>query len=69
MRFRSFCAVFVLFLIGGMGLEATAWSEMAPDVASGSRGQASLRPGPEVDFKFWGERIKLFMDQAHGVRQ
>jgi hypothetical protein len=20
-------------------------------------------------FKFWGERIKLFMDQAHGVKQ
>jgi hypothetical protein len=20
-------------------------------------------------FKFWGERIKLFMDEAHGVKQ
>jgi len=62
---------------GATGAEFMAIDSMSGDViavAQGTRtagfGERFSKWGSAEDaFKFWGERLKLFLDQAHGVKQ
>jgi len=62
---------------GATGAEMMAIDSMTGDVIAVAQdkrtagfGERFTKWGSAEDaFKFWGERIKLFMDQAHGVKQ
>jgi Protein of unknown function (DUF3313) len=62
---------------GATGAELMAIDSMSGDViavaqderSAGFTERFSKWGSAEDAFKFWGERIKLFMDQAHGMKQ
>jgi len=62
---------------GETGAELMALDSMTNDVIAVAQDEKSAGFGErfskwgsaEDAFKFWGERIKLFMDQAHGIKQ
>jgi len=62
---------------GATGVEMMAIDSMSDDVIAVAQdkrtagfGERFTKWGSAEDaFKFWGERIKLFLDQAHGVKQ
>ena len=62
---------------GATSAELMAMDSMTNDVIAVAQDEKSAgfterfsKWGSAEDvFKFWGERIKLFMDQAHGVKQ
>jgi hypothetical protein len=62
---------------GATGAELMAMDSMSGDViavaqdkkTAGFTERFSKWGSAEEAFKFWGERLKLFLDQAHGVKQ
>jgi hypothetical protein len=62
---------------GATGAELMAIDSMSGDViavaqdkkTAGFTERFSKWGSAEDAFKFWGERLKLFLDQAHGVKQ
>jgi hypothetical protein len=75
-RFLIFIGI-VLVLATATGVELMAMDYMTNDViavaqddkSAGFTERFSKWGSTEDAFKFWGERIKLFLDQAHGLKQ